>query len=86
MSVATVTSKGQITLPADIRRSLGLHKGSKVIFRTEADGWVRLSTDFVSASEVAGILWRPNQPKIAAEDMRQLAGEAMAKNRGSSRE
>ncbi|HEY2860863.1 MAG TPA: AbrB/MazE/SpoVT family DNA-binding domain-containing protein [Terracidiphilus sp.] len=30
MATVTVTSKGQITLPVEIRRRLGLKKGSKV--------------------------------------------------------
>lgn len=32
VEIATVTSKGQVTLPASIRRKLGLRKGSKIIF------------------------------------------------------
>ena len=39
--VATVTSKGQVTLPASIRKKLGLRKGSKLIFLEEERG-VRL--------------------------------------------
>ena len=35
VEVATVTSKGQVTLPASIRRKLGLRKGSKLIFLEE---------------------------------------------------
>lgn len=35
VEVATVTSKGQITLPASIRRKLGLRKGSRLIFLEE---------------------------------------------------
>jgi AbrB family looped-hinge helix DNA binding protein len=38
VEVATVTSKGQITLPASIRRRLGLRKGSKIIFVEEEEG------------------------------------------------
>lgn len=30
---ATVTSKGQITIPVEVRRSLGLHAGDRVVFR-----------------------------------------------------
>ena len=37
MEIATVTSKGQITIPASIRKALKLEKGSKVIF-DENDG------------------------------------------------
>lgn len=32
MNEATVTSKGQITIPKDIREHLGLHTGSAVVF------------------------------------------------------
>src|SRR5437773_502876 len=41
VEVATVTSKGQVTLPASIRKKLGLRKGSKLIFLEEGEG-VRL--------------------------------------------
>ena len=80
MSVATVTSKGQITLPAEIRRKLSLQRGSKVYFTTEPDGSVKLTTQSLSAASVAGILWKPGLPKVAADDMRKLAGEAIAGN------
>lgn len=36
-----VTRKGQVTLPADIRRALKLQKGDRVAFRIE-DGEVRV--------------------------------------------
>lgn len=35
VEVATVTSKGQVTLPVSIRKKLGLRKGSKLIFLDE---------------------------------------------------
>ena len=38
VEVATVTSKGQVTLPASIRKKLGLRKGSKLIFLEEEEG------------------------------------------------
>lgn len=37
---ATITSKGQITLPAAARRALGLHAGQKVGIRVEGDSLV----------------------------------------------
>ena len=39
MEIATVTSKGQITIPASIRKALSLDKGTKVILE-ENDGKV----------------------------------------------
>lgn len=34
---ATVTSKGQVTLPKDLRDALGLRAGDKVLFRVHKD-------------------------------------------------
>jgi AbrB family looped-hinge helix DNA binding protein len=37
MELATVTSKGQVTIPAKVRRKLGLQTGSKVLFFDSGD-------------------------------------------------
>lgn len=37
MSITTVTSKGQITLPKEVRQALGLKRGDRVLFIVEAD-------------------------------------------------
>lgn len=39
MPIATLTSKGQITVPQSVRRSLGLHAGTKVDFVATGDGF-----------------------------------------------
>ncbi|HUM44615.1 MAG TPA: AbrB/MazE/SpoVT family DNA-binding domain-containing protein, partial [Fervidobacterium sp.] len=36
MELAKVTSKGQITLPVNIRRKLGVKEGDKILFIEEA--------------------------------------------------
>jgi len=36
-SVATLTSKGQITIPADLRKRWNLKPGDKIAFEAEAD-------------------------------------------------
>lgn len=41
MSTSTVTTKGQITLPREVRRALGLDAGDKVDF-VEVDGGYKL--------------------------------------------
>jgi antitoxin PrlF len=43
---ATVTSKGRVTIPVEVRRSLGLKSGSRVDFVPRADG----SYELVSAT------------------------------------
>jgi antitoxin PrlF len=39
---ATVTSKGQVTLPRELRKHFGLEKGSRIRFSIPAVGAVRL--------------------------------------------
>lgn len=35
MELAKITSKGQITIPVDVRRKLGVKKGDKILFVEE---------------------------------------------------
>ncbi len=37
VSVGTVTSKGQVTIPKEIRETLGVNEGDKLIFLVEGD-------------------------------------------------
>ena len=39
---ATVTSKGQITLPRELRRRLGVQKGSRIRFSISARGAIQV--------------------------------------------
>ncbi len=41
--VATMTSKGQITLPKTVRQALGVDVGSKVAFELHEDGQIVIS-------------------------------------------
>lgn len=50
-----VTRKGQVTIPLEVRRALGIHPGSDVEFRIEEQG-VRLVVDPERvAEEIAGL-------------------------------
>ena len=35
---ATITSKGQITVPREVRRALGVRTGDKLLFETDGKG------------------------------------------------
>ena len=48
MEVAKITSRGQITIPIDIRKKLGLKEGDKVIFIEEGDKII-----FANAAKIA---------------------------------
>lgn len=67
MNLAKISANGQITLPIEIRRLLGLKSGDKVLFYQKQDGEIVLSnasaqairkaqTAFASAAEDLGIL------------------------------
>jgi len=77
MSTATVTSKGQITLPKDVREGLGLREGDKVDFE-KVDGRYVLRPRNRSAMELAGILHRPGMKAMTIEEMDEALGEALA--------
>lgn len=42
MVEATVTSKGQVTLPSELRKRLGVQKGSRIRFSIPASGAVQV--------------------------------------------
>ena len=48
MDVAKITSRGQITIPIDVRKKLGLKEGDKVIFIEEGGNII-----FANAAKVA---------------------------------
>jgi len=43
MTTATLTSKGQITLPASVRQALGLSTGDRIAFEPQPDGSFRVA-------------------------------------------
>ncbi len=53
LDIAKVTSKGQITIPADIRSTLGVRTGDKVLFVRADDGSVILRNSNLQALERA---------------------------------
>ena len=56
MPVATVTSKGQITIPADVRAALGLRAGSRVQFVALENGTYEIVPASMPLAALAGFL------------------------------
>jgi AbrB family looped-hinge helix DNA binding protein len=71
----TVTSKGQVTIPASLRRHLNIRKNQKIALVLEADGsvWLRLPTYTTVASlrGAAGSMGR----NLTWDQMRAIAYE-----------
>lgn len=69
MSAATVTSKGQITIPKEIRTILNLHSGDKVNFIVDQSGEVRFVPVTEDVKSLKGIVPKPGK-KVSVEDMK----------------
>jgi antitoxin PrlF len=74
--VSTLTSKGQVTIPAEIRRHLGLAPHDKIAFVVEADS-VRIAPTESVIQRTAGIMKNHRSAKTA-EQLREAAEEAIA--------
>ena len=70
MSDATLTSKGQITIPANIRKALRLSTGERVVFTQLDDGTVIMRAKTRSVLDLKGLLQAEGLPKLAVDDMR----------------
>ena len=70
MSEARLTSKGQITIPADIRKALGLGAGERVVFTRLDDGTTVMRNKTRSIIDLKGLL-KPvrRKRKVALDDM-----------------
>jgi antitoxin PrlF len=69
MSDTTLTSKGQTTIPKDIRDGLGLKPGDKLSFTLLSDGTIILRAKTRKILDCAGFLSSPKQTTVAVEKM-----------------
>jgi AbrB family looped-hinge helix DNA binding protein len=56
---ATLTSKGQITIPKAVRDTLRLHAGDRLEFLVDADGSVRIVPATRPVTDLKALLPRP---------------------------
>jgi antitoxin PrlF len=71
MAEATITSKGQVTIPADIRKSMGLTEGERVVFTVLDDGTTVMRAKSRSIVERKGMLKsaRRRKARVAIAEM-----------------
>ncbi|MFK7699644.1 MULTISPECIES: AbrB/MazE/SpoVT family DNA-binding domain-containing protein [Pseudomonas] len=74
MAAAKLTSKGQITIPAQVRASLGLDTGDRIEFVDIGDGRFAIMAANHSVKDLKGLIRKPVKP-VSIEDM-NLAIEA----------
>lgn len=73
---STITSKGQVTIPADIRRLLRVGRHDKVAFLVEVDQ-VRLAPATSVVARTAGVL-KSDVPALSPQEEKAAAEEAIA--------
>lgn len=67
--LATVTDKGQVTLPKAIRDLLSIRPGSRIDFQVNADKTLTARVQTRGSEGLFGLLQRPGQRTVAIEDM-----------------
>jgi AbrB family looped-hinge helix DNA binding protein len=80
MVAATITSKGQITLPREVREHFHLTEGDRVEFVIEPGGQVRLRPVTGSIRKLFGMLRRSERPVPSLEAMEETLLESLAED------
>ena len=68
MPTATLTSKGQITIPAQVRASLGVESGDRIEFVEIEKGQFAIMAAVHSVHRLKGLVRKPPAP-VSIEDM-----------------
>ena len=82
---STITSKGQVTVPSEVRKHLGLKEKDKIVFVIEDEGTVLLSAprypDVASLRGAAGAL----KKNLSSKEMKKIAREDHLKSKFSKK-
>ena len=69
MPTATLTTKGQITIPKEVREHLGVDTGDRLSFAVQEDGTVIVRPITRHVRELGGLLHRPRQRAVSINEM-----------------
>ena len=74
MTTATITSKGQVTIPKDVRTRLGIDTGDQVEFVEIQDGIFQIVSVTQDVQVLKGIVPKPKKP-VTIGEMNQAVAE-----------
>ena len=77
MVIATLTSKGQLTIPKVVRDSLHLHAGDRIAFIVHGDAEAVMKPVTKSVDDVFGRLHGSGQPRKSVEEMHAAVAKRM---------
>lgn len=75
MATATVTSKGQVTIPVEVRTKLGLRPGSRLAFVPTGSGGFEIHPEAASVKDLKGSVPRPAVP-VSIDEMNDAIATA----------
>lgn len=80
MSLSTLTSKGQTTIPRDVRAFLKIQSGDRLEFVIGQDGNVILKPAVIEVSEIRGLLKQHKRGKtVTLDDMKSAVRQKWKK-------
>ena len=68
MSYATITSKGQTTIPKEIREQFDLQPGDRIFFSVNEAGRIEIQP-LIDITAIKGLLKRPKGKVVTVEQM-----------------
>lgn len=78
MAFAKLTSKGQVTVPVQVRNRLGLRTGDRIQFVEADNGKFTIAPANRSIRELEGILWRKGRKPVSIEEMNEAIARGAA--------
>lgn len=69
VDATTLTAKGQVTVPRDIRERMGLKPGDKIVFALLTDGTLVVRPKTRNVSDLLGMLRKPGQAVVPIDAM-----------------
>lgn len=79
MTSTTVTSKGQITIPAEVRARLGLRAGSRLTFVPTDRGGFEIHVQSASIKDLKGAVPPPRQA-VSIDEMNEAIATSAAED------
>jgi AbrB family looped-hinge helix DNA binding protein len=81
MAAATITSKGQITIPARVRAALGVDAGDRIEFVEVGKGEFNIVAATRSVRELNGLLQRKGRKPVSVEEMNAAIAKGASRSR-----
>jgi antitoxin PrlF len=81
MAAATLTSKGQITIPVKVRTALGVDAGDRIEFVETEKGQFAIVAATRSVRELNGLFHRKGRRPVSVEEMNAAIAKGASRSR-----